>query len=80
MESCLEMRLVVGAYDKLVNGELDMELVGGVSVGSGSGSGEQEEEGVDSNPMEAVKDSGKRVRVAGGKYWDVILHVLPKGA
>lgn len=28
----------------------------------------------------ADKETGRRIRVAGGKYWDVLLYVLPKGA
>ena len=26
------------------------------------------------------KGGGKRIRIAGGKYWDIILHDLPRGA
>ena len=27
-----------------------------------------------------IRNSGRRLRVAGGKYWDVILHLLPKNS
>lgn len=27
-----------------------------------------------------TRDGGRRLRVAGGKYWDIILHILPKNA
>lgn len=27
-----------------------------------------------------ARDGGRRIRVAGGKYWDIILHMLPKTA
>ena len=26
------------------------------------------------------KEKGRRIRIAGGKYWDIILHDLPRGA
>ena len=27
-----------------------------------------------------VRDGGRRIRIAGGKYWDIILHSLPKNS
>ena len=30
--------------------------------------------------VEDGKERGKRIRIAGGKYWDIILHDLPRGA
>ena len=27
-----------------------------------------------------ARDGWRRIRIAGGKYWDVILHLLPKNA
>ena len=63
-----EVRLVAGAYDGLMDGNF---AVGGETAAAGKEETRDEEIGV---------AKGKRIRVAGGKYWDVILHVLPKGA
>jgi len=60
--------LVAGAYDGLMDGNF---VVGGETAAAGKEETRDEEIGV---------AKGKRIRVAGGKYWDVILHVLPKGA
>jgi len=62
-----EVRLVTGAYDDLMDGKLET-----TTKGEGNAGADNNEEG--------GKDVGKRIRIAGGKYWDVILHVLPKGA
>lgn len=72
METLDSVRLVTGAYDDLLQGNLETTLV--VS--------EDDEHNTDDTTDEEQtgKVPGKRIRVAGGKYWDIILHVLPKGA
>lgn len=73
METLDSVRLVTGAYDDLLTGNLETTLV--VS--------EDDEHTTDDGTIDAEqtgKMTGKRIRVAGGKYWDIILHVLPKGA
>lgn len=72
METLDSVRLVTGAYDDLLEGNFETTLV--VS--------EEDEHDTDDTIDEEPtgKMTGKRIRVAGGKYWDIILHVLPKGA
>ena len=60
-----EVRLVTGAYEDLMDGKLETTLVGEDNARDGG---------------EAGKEVGKRVLISSGKYWDIILHVLPKGA
>ncbi len=73
MENLLEMRLVIGSYDKIINGEFSMNEVG-------DDSGIQGNDRASSVEAEGGKAVGKRIRLFGGKYWDIILHVLPKGS
>ena len=68
MEALGSVRLVTGVYDDLLAGSVETTFVGD----NGVGSTEKEEL--------TGKKIGKRVRIAGSKYWDIILHVLPKGA
>ena len=68
MEALGSVRLVTGVYDDLLAGSVETTFVGD----NGVGSTEKEEL--------TGKKMGKRVRIAGSKYWDIILHVLPKGA
>jgi len=70
METLDSVRLVTGAYDDLLDGNVDTTLV--------IGDGEHVDNTMDEE--QTGKKMGKRIRVAGGKYWDIILHVLPKGA
>ena len=35
---------------------------------------------VDAVASLGVRDSGRRIRIAGDKYWDIILHLLPKNS
>lgn len=70
MEALGEVRLVTGAYEGLMDGAYETKLVGRGEQDQGGG-GDTESSG---------KEKGKRIRIAGGKHWDVILHVLPKGA
>ncbi|KAL9184351.1 hypothetical protein ACHAXT_002437 [Thalassiosira profunda] len=66
MELLGEIRLITGAYEDVMDGSLETTLVGDdADSGDGGDSG---------------KETGKRIRIAGGKYYDVLLHVLPKGA
>jgi len=73
MENLLEIRLVIGSYDKVMNGEVP-------TIEVGDDSWINERDGASSDEAEGGKAVGKRIRLVGGKYWDVILHVLPKGA
>ena len=66
MELLGEIRLITGAYEDLIDGNLETTFVG-EDADSGDGG-------------ESGKETGKRIRIAGGKYYDVLLHVLPKGA
>ena len=70
METLDSVRLVTGAYDDLLDGNVDTTLV--------IGNGEHVDNSMDEE--QTGKKMGKRIRVAGGKYCDIILHVLPKGA
>ncbi|KAL7483632.1 hypothetical protein ACHAW6_009276 [Cyclotella cf. meneghiniana] len=65
-----EIRWRVGAYDGIVNGTLDTVWVGG----------EEGREMEEKDGRGGGRQRGRRIRMAGGKYWDVILHVLPKNA
>jgi hypothetical protein len=72
METLDRVRLVTGAYDDLLDGSFETTLfVGDNDDDDVSNTTSEEQTG---------KKMGKRIRVAGGKYWDIILHVLPKGA
>jgi len=63
-----EIRLRRGAYDELCRGTWGRVLASAATTTT-----EDEEE-------DGSRRGGKRIRIAGGKYWDVILHVLPKNA
>jgi len=73
-----EVRLMTGAYGELMDGKhLHLETTTNrATVGDGTDDGD----GGESGEELGTKETGKRLRVAGGKHWDVILHVLPKGA
>lgn len=64
------MRLVTGAYEDLLDGKFQLETT---STPSDVGEEIMNEAGND-------KETGKRIRIASSKYWDVIMYVLPKGA
>ena len=66
MERLGEIRLITGAYEDLMEGNLETTFVG--------------EDADSRDESESGKETGKRIRIAGGKYYDVLLHVLPKGA
>jgi hypothetical protein len=68
MEVLGDVRLVEGAYDEISEGNLKTEWVGEEIIASSY------------DGIKEGRDAGRRIRVAGGKYWDVILHVLPKNA
>ena len=68
METLGSVRLVNGVYDELIDGNFDTSLVG------------EPDDATTTSEEETGIQNGKRIRVAGGKYWDIILHVLPKGA
>lgn len=70
METLDSVRLVTGAYDNLLDGNVETTWV--ISEEDDNGNEREEEQ--------TGKKMGRRIRVAGGKYWDIILHVLPKGA
>lgn len=71
METLGDVRLVTGAYEEIMEENLPTTLVG---------EEENDESSNGSRGGEGGKETGKRIRIAGGKYWDIILHVLPKGA
>ena len=62
-----DVRLITGAYDDIVDGSIETT--------SGKDSLEEQQDAV-----ENAKESGRTVSIASSKYWDIILHVLPKGA
>jgi hypothetical protein len=64
-----EIRLRRGAYDGLCRGTWGRVLASATTTEEDE---EKEEDG--------ARRGGKRIRIAGGNYWDVILHVLPKNA
>jgi hypothetical protein len=70
METLDRVRLITGAYDDLLDGSFETTLV----------AGDDDDVKEDEQEEQTGKKMGKRIRVAGGKYWDIILHVLPKGA
>lgn len=71
METLGSVRLATGAYKDLMDGDVyDTTLVGD----------DDDDATHDDDEDETGIKKGKRIRVAGGKYWDIILHVLPKGA
>jgi hypothetical protein len=75
METLDSVRLVSGAYEELLCGNVDTSWV--------FSEDDDDESSVDDGTSEEEqtgKMKGRRIRVAGGKYWDIILHVLPKGA
>ena len=76
METLDSVRLVTGAYDDLLEGNLDTAWV--ISEEDDEHSSADDDD-IDEE-QQTRKMTGKRIRVAGGKYWDIILHVLPKGA
>jgi hypothetical protein len=59
-----------------------MEILGSIRLREGwedvINAGSNNVESVDETT--GVRDGGRRIRVAGGKYWDVILHMLPKNS
>lgn len=67
MEALGEIRLNTGVYEGFMDGNYETTLVG---------HDDAEEASVD----DGGKDFGKRIRIASGKHWDVILYALPKGA
>lgn len=63
------VRLITGAYDDILDG--------GIETTTGEDSLEDQRE---AREKKSAKESGRTVSIASSKYWDVILHVLPKGA
>ena len=79
METLDSVRLVTGAYDELLEGNLETTWVISEEEDEHSSSADDDDDAIDEE-QQTGKMTGKRIRVAGGKYWDIILHVLPKGA
>ena len=75
METLDSVRLVTGAYEDLLCGNVDTSW-----VISEDDDGESSVDDGTSEEEQTGKMKGRRIRIAGGKYWDIILHVLPKGA
>ena len=69
MEELNEVRLITGSYEELLDGSYETTLIG-----------KDEKDNNDASIEEEGKATGKRIRIASDKYWDIILHVLPKGA
>ena len=61
-----DVRLITGAYEDIVDGRIET-----------TSGGDSLEEQQDSR---SARESGRTVSIASSKYWDIILHVLPKGA
>ena len=70
MSALDNIRIYTSAYEGLLNGSIETTLVGEDDDSNSDGEGQSD----------TGKELGKRIRVAGGKYWDIILHVMPKGA
>ena len=66
--------MITGAYDDVMDGNLET-----TTLGKNREEGDTEKSGGDSEGG-GGKEFGKRIRIASGKHWDVILHALPKGA
>ena len=69
MSALDNIRIYTDAYEDLLNGSIETTLVG-----------EDDSKNDGEGQTDTGKEMGKRIRVAGGKYWDIILHVMPKGA
>jgi hypothetical protein len=71
-----ELRLYVGVYDTLIHGG-----VGNVhSSSSGDNSSNDAPVTITKNEEQTTATAGRRIRIASGKYWDVILNLLPKSS
>jgi hypothetical protein len=72
-----ELRLYAGVYDTLIHGG-----VGNVQLSSSSSLGGSSNDApiTTKNEHPTTTTAGKRIRVASGKYWDVILNLLPKSS
>jgi hypothetical protein len=77
METLNSVRLYTGVYEDLLDGTIKTTI-----VGEEDGSESYVASDGNNNEGEQLtgKKMGKRIRVAGGKYWDILLHVMPKGA
>jgi hypothetical protein len=60
-----DVRLKDG-WEAILDEELATKFVGEMATAAGGEKG--------------AREGGRRIRIAGGKYWDVILHWLPKNA
>jgi len=67
-----EIRLIVGAYDNLINSN------GRITTTTTTTTTNENKEQI--MTTSTTGREGKRIRVASGKYWDVILNLLPKSS
>jgi hypothetical protein len=66
-----EMRLITGGLDTILSSL--SSTVHHPDEGN-------EQDALSKEAEDDGKERGKRIRIAGGKYWDIILHDLPRGA